>query len=1139
MQELEEIKRLLIVDPVLALDLETKAPEGRPADEALETDKAQLYLVALAAGRGASLKSYALPPTEEVLEFVQGYLKQKYVRVVGHNLINYDIEVLHYNKVIRFEEIQARLVDTLPLVWMIDESKTTDRGLKASAKRFLGVSMTTFEEAFILSPNALEIQRLTHIKKSVAKTTETRLKILRQTRIAEKKRLLDEKKLLYEGKRDKESRAKKKKSSENIDRYIDMTFGEAVQDGIRISADDEVKKIDEKIVDLNKAWEADKVRYAVDDSRRSLQLYNCVRGILGKKNLLRWADIEIKNKIACTAMQLAGMRVDADRLESLDKELSPLIKELESKLYNMTKCDFNPRSSKQMNTLIFETLGVPPVRETIRQRNQQTGAMEVIVKEVKNTNEKTLARIDHPFVQALLNYRAISKLHSTYVVALRQRALADPEWRIHCIFNSTGTVTGRYSSRDPNLQNIPSRAKPSEYDERVQELGPRIRWAFCAPKGKKLVCADLSQIELRLIAQVTGDNHLLEIYNEHTVYDGLKFYTGDIHTATSEALGVTRKMAKPMNFGLCLRKGTKILTPSGYKNIEDIQVGNLVLTHKGRWKPVTDLQRPVTRELIRIKTSTGKVLESTPDHMHYRYFPKANGMRGGFGWVCSEDLRRDDYLCYHGHGYSEGAFESAEVCRLLGWYLSEGSWQNYRIKISQKPSKNPDVAKKMTKTLSPIGFQWYDLDGSSPHMSAPVNVWKPMLARFGVDVNEKSGDKKIPECVFSLDEKARLEILGALWDGDGCVSVSRGRGQIGYCSKSRNLLEGVIRLLDSVGINARAYYYPSQEVNGVRVIGSKSKQRFLDIVPTVKATRNTYRPKKQFDSEETITSTTQIHLKNDEVVYDITVEDDHSFVANGLITHNCYGMGAAKFARYARLFIPGTREWDVGTARTFKDKFMDRYQGIPETIGTLQRMIEGEGQRFKTRNFKMLTGRYRHFSKNENLYGGKAFNSIIQGSAADLIKIIVWNVYKTIVLDPTFEGTKLVLQVHDEVGLEVPEELAPAVGVLVKYIMERAWFNLDVPVLASVKVCDDWSQKDDDYVPEVGVYYARTKDGDKVTDKMYTEENWKEYADFEAAAKKDKTKSKSVLIKPAVAMLTPDEEAWAAQFLPAVECYSV
>jgi DNA polymerase I-like protein with 3'-5' exonuclease and polymerase domains len=768
MQELEELKRLLIFDPVLALDLETKAPEGRPADEALETDKAQLYLVALAAGRGASLKSYALPPTAEVLEFVQDYLKKKYVRVVGHNLINYDIEVLHYNKVIRFEEIQARLVDTLPLVWMIDEAKTTDRGLKASARKFLGVNMTTFEEAFISSPNALEIRRLTHIKKSVAKTTETRLKILRQTRIAEKKRLTEELKKKYEDKRDKESRAKKKRSSANIDRYIDTTFGEVVQTGIRISAEEEVKKIDEKIVELDKAWIADKVRYAADDSRRSLQLYGRVRNILEKRNLLRWADMEIKNKIACTAMQLAGMRVDADRLESLDKELIPLVKELESRLYDMAKCDFNPRSSKQMNTLIFETLGVPPVRETTRQRNPQTGEMEVVIKEVKNTNEKTLARIDHPFVQALLNYRAISKLHSTYVVSLRQRALLDPEWRIHCIFNSTGTVTGRYASHDPNLQNIPSRAKPSEYDERVQDLGPRIRWAFCAPKGKKLVCADLSQIELRLIAQVTGDNHLLEIYNEHTVYDGLKFYTGDIHKATSEALGIPRKPAKNCNFGLS------------------------------------------------------------------------------------------------------------------------------------------------------------------------------------------------------------------------------------------------------------------------------------------------------------------------------------------------YGMGAAKFARYARLFIPGTREWDVATARTFKDKFMDRYQGIPETIGTLQDMIDGRDQRFKTRNFKMLTGRYRHFSKNENLYGGKAFNSIIQGSAADLIKIIVWNIYKTIVLDPTFEGTRLVLQVHDEVGLEVPEELAQAVGVMVKYIMERPWFNLDVPVLASVKVCDDWSQKDDDAVPEIGT--------------MPPEE---------------------AKIKPAVAMLTPDEEAWAAQFLPEVECYSV
>jgi len=660
------------------------------------------------------------------------------------------------------------------------------------------------------------------------------------------------------------------------------------------------------------------------------------------------------------------------------------------------------------------------------------------------------------------------------------------------------------------LQNVPSRSKPQEYDERIQELGPRIRGMFeappadeFAPEGYDLIIIDESQLELRLGAHFTKDPTLLSVYKRSVEVDGMLFYIGDIHAETSQKMNVPRKLAKNLNFGLCLVSGTTILTIDGYRPIEEIKVGDLVMTRTG-WRCVTGLQRLLVNKLVTIKTATGKTVTGTPDHMLERYFPSANGMAGGKGWVEMGRLKRGDYLVYHGRGYSKGSVAPKESCALLGWFLSEGNYSNSRYKISQDPKVNPSVAKKMDEYL---GFRWYDLDGS-PHISAPKSVFERHLAKFGT---EEALNNRIPKSVFSLNRRARLEILGALWDGDGSVSVTRRRAQISYSSKNRNLLEDVVHLLDSVGINSRIYDYDPNLTATVGVVGN-SKVRFLKSIPTVKVVGKRYEPKKRFDAEEKIVETFTETVEPT-TVHDFTVANDHSFIANGLVSHNCYGMSAVTFAKYAKLYAPGTKTYDVYSAEVYVRAFHNTYAGVFNYHERLRRFWN-EGRR----SYLMISGRYRHFPKYARVSPGTIYNSKIQGSAADILKVQLWAIDKWILSSEEFAGLRPLIQVHDEFIFEVPKRISQRSAVALKYVMEYPFFPTEVPLLASAKVCQNWSAKDNDAIPEIGTFYARIGG----VDRTFTPDQWGQYLAVEKEASQ----------KSCVAMLTSRQREWAKSLLP-------
>ena len=235
-------------------------------------------------------------------------------------------------------------------------------------------------------------------------------------------------------------------------------------------------------------------------------------------------DIEMPLCRVLADMQEQGFLIDRAALSSFGESLTGTIAELERAIYDQSGCEFNINSPKQLGEVLFDKLMLPAGKKT------KTGW---------STNADVLEKLrgKHPIVQMALDYRMLTKLKSTYADGLLK--LIDSDGRIRTKFQMTVTATGRLSSTDPNLQNIPIR----------KELGSHIREMFIASKGNVLVDADYSQIELRLLAHISGDKHMQEAFlsgeDIHAVTASQVF-----NTPLGEVTSLQRSRAKAVNFGI-------------------------------------------------------------------------------------------------------------------------------------------------------------------------------------------------------------------------------------------------------------------------------------------------------------------------------------------------------------------------------------------------------------------------------------------------------------------------------------------------------------------------------------------------------------------------------------------------------------
>lgn len=266
--------------------------------------------------------------------------------------------------------------------------------------------------------------------------------------------------------------------------------------------------------------------YAAEDAHVTYRLYEVLDAQLSSipelQNILHNIEMPVANVL--TQMEENGIQLDLAFLDTLSVDFSKAIAGLEDQIEQMAGERFNVASPKQVGEVLFERLGIKGGKKTA------TGQY--------STSESVLEKVEHPIAQAILEYRGLAKLKSTYTDGLQKQVNQDSH-RVHTSYHQALTATGRLSSTDPNLQNIPVR----------EEIGRQIRKAFVAPKGRILLAADYSQIELRLMAHFSQDEALVDAFN----------HGQDVHRRTAaEVLNIAiedvtsdqRRQAKAVNFGL-------------------------------------------------------------------------------------------------------------------------------------------------------------------------------------------------------------------------------------------------------------------------------------------------------------------------------------------------------------------------------------------------------------------------------------------------------------------------------------------------------------------------------------------------------------------------------------------------------------
>ncbi|EPB9463129.1 DNA polymerase I [Vibrio alginolyticus] len=268
--------------------------------------------------------------------------------------------------------------------------------------------------------------------------------------------------------------------------------------------------------------------YAAEDADVTLRLHNRLFANIEQDESLKtvYEEIEMPLVPVLSRIERTGVFIDEMKLSAQSVEITARLDELEKKAYEIAEQEFNMNSPKQLQAILFEKMGLPVVKKT------PSGT--------PSTNEEVLQELalDYPLPKLILEYRGLAKLKSTYTDKL-PKMINPSTGRVHTSYHQAVTATGRLSSTDPNLQNIPIR----------NEAGRRIRQAFVAPSGYKILAVDYSQIELRIMAHLSGDQALLNAFR-----DGK-----DIHAATAaEIMGVSiedvsseqRRRAKAVNFGL-------------------------------------------------------------------------------------------------------------------------------------------------------------------------------------------------------------------------------------------------------------------------------------------------------------------------------------------------------------------------------------------------------------------------------------------------------------------------------------------------------------------------------------------------------------------------------------------------------------
>lgn len=352
--------------------------------------------------------------------------------------------------------------------------------------------------------------------------------------------------------------------------------------------------------------------YGAADADMTLRLVAPLRAELSEKGQEQILDIEMPLIPVLSEMEQAGVAIDIDFFEQMSQELDESLQALEAKIHEIAGEPFNVNSTQQLSSVLFDVLDLP--REGIRKtKSGYYSTAASVLDSLKEVDESGI-------IDAILEYRELGKLKSTYVDALPQM-VNEETGRIHTSFNQTGAITGRIASSSPNLQNIPIRSK----------VGQRIRRGFITKPGWILLAADYSQVELRVLAHVTQDAALLEAFLQDQ----------DIHRATAAAVysipteEVTynqRRFAKMVNFGIIYGMGAFRLARDSELTLAEAE--NYIKEYFARFPGIQkylDETKKMAYEQGYVETLMGR----------RRYFPIFQSQAGGSNYQARQRGERE------------------------------------------------------------------------------------------------------------------------------------------------------------------------------------------------------------------------------------------------------------------------------------------------------------------------------------------------------------------------------------------------------------------------------------------------------------------------------------------------------------------
>ena len=783
-----------------SMDLETSPPSGGKPSDAKDARKAIPTLMTLSTARYDGAFDMTDPACHDLIAWL---LQQEELEVVIHNTL-YDLIVLDTQGICKVAMIKAKVRDSMILQFMINE--LADKGLKEMSALHLRRRMKTYDETTVKNPKWLRIReledRIDHYHKLADNFQRARpwpnfdsknVVTLADIRKHIRKRLderwpgeeTEDKNGKTRRKFTKDESAARKVFREEKAELIEQHFGfQAQMDFEGWIHTHVVIPAQEEIEQLRVALNRDLVIYAKEDSRNTHDLWKRLEPKIRNQGLGHWLDIECYVRYVTTKMSATGIPTDVNYLEQLKDIVDPFIAEFEEQVrasagranYENSKGEeLNPNSPDQLRECIFLNMNAdipvffrrsdgrelpklngegdkwllmnPRIEERLDLRKPET-IPRVLREKYLACDAEVLERIDHPIGQQILNLRALTKIRGTYITGSITKVTANEFGRLLGYFNSIGTDTGRLSSRDPNLQNIPSRKKPANYDERIQGIGPKLRDAFVASPGKVMIVADQSQIELRIITHFTKDKTLREIYTQCVEIDGVRYYTGDIHLRTSTDLAIPRKLAKNVNFGFNYGMGP--LKFARQIRLFD-ELGNYDIPKATIWRDgffrsypgIEDYSRLLKRQFTNERKREFKMLSGRIKH-----YWRDDSMRGGTilnhkVQGSSADLLKinmmiiDQFvtpvcpsleLLFQVHdelGYQCDP-EEAELAAMLVKFVMEEPWIPMDVPVIASAKTCPSWAAKDDDAIPEIGTFYARVDGED--MTFTKDQWPEYLA---------------------------------------------------------------------------------------------------------------------------------------------------------------------------------------------------------------------------------------------------------------------------------------------------------------------------------------------------------------------------------------------------------------------------